>query len=146
LQLSTLPLSADIGYENLNNASMCFSDSVVKSGIIIFIVVLCVIAPAIVFAGPPFRTDDPEPVEYRHSEVYLFSTGTRDSGGISGVGPAIEFNYGILPDTQFYIITPVAFNSPQGTTCHFGYGDTEAGIKYRFIYQTAMILMSESFP
>ncbi len=26
------------------------------------------------FAGPPFLTDDPEPVPFKHWEFYLFST------------------------------------------------------------------------
>jgi hypothetical protein len=26
-------------------------------------------------AGPPFHTDDPEPVDYGHSEFYTFVTG-----------------------------------------------------------------------
>lgn len=30
-------------------------------------------------AGPPFRTDDPEPVDYQHWEFYSFSTGTHVS-------------------------------------------------------------------
>lgn len=125
----------------------CYTcDSIVKSGVAIFLVVLWLIVPADVFAGPPFRTDDPEPVEYRHGEVYLFSTGTRDSEGISGVGPAIEFNYGIFPDTQFHIICPIAFNSPHGMASHFGYGDTEIGIKYRFVHQTAIIPDIGTFP
>ena len=28
------------------------------------------LAPSVVFAGPPFRTDDPEPVDYQHWEFY----------------------------------------------------------------------------
>ena len=44
------------------------------------------------FAGPPFRTDDPIPVDFHHGEIYLFSTGTRDAEGTSGLGPAVEFN------------------------------------------------------
>ena len=31
------------------------------------------------FAGPPFLTDDPEPVDYRHWEAYLFSAYDRSS-------------------------------------------------------------------
>jgi hypothetical protein len=31
------------------------------------------------FAGPPFRTDDPIPVDYRHGEIYLFSAGTHEA-------------------------------------------------------------------
>jgi hypothetical protein len=31
--------------------------------------------PSSATAGPPFRTDDPEPVELGHYEFYTFSTG-----------------------------------------------------------------------
>ena len=49
------------------------------------------------FAGPPFRTDDPEPVDYQHWEFYTFTSGTHVNGDTAGVGPAIEFNYGLNP-------------------------------------------------
>jgi hypothetical protein len=117
-----------------------------KNRVVILLALLCIIAPAEVIAGPPFRTDDPEPVAYRHGELYLFSTGTRDSEGITGIGPAVEFNYGVFPDIQFHLICPVAFNSPRGKSSHFGYGDTEIGIKYRFIHQTAMLPDIGTFP
>jgi hypothetical protein len=45
-------------------------------------------------AGPPFLTDDPEPVEYRHWEVYVASQLARDQGGWSGTAPQLEVNYG----------------------------------------------------
>jgi len=88
------------------------------------------------FAGPPFRTDDPIPVDYLHGETYIFSTGTRDAEGTRGVGPAVELNYGILPDTQFHLIAPMAYDAPRGSASHFGYGDTEIGIKYRLVHET----------
>ncbi len=84
-------------------------------------------------AGPPFRTDDPEPVEYQHWEFYTFSTGTHVSGDTSGVLPAWEFNYGLIPNGQLHIVAPLAFDSPSGGPTLFGYGDTELGFKYRFI-------------
>ena len=31
------------------------------------------------FAGPPFLTDDPEPVDYQHWEFYLFGIGDHTS-------------------------------------------------------------------
>lgn len=115
--------------------------------------VRCIIAAVILlaawtsaFAGPPFRTDDPEPVPYRHGEVYLFSSGTRDARGISGVGPAMEFNYGIFPDTMIHVIAPMAFTSPQSGASHFGYGDSEVGIKYRFVHQTDVLPDVGTFP
>jgi hypothetical protein len=84
-------------------------------------------------AGPPFRTDDPEPVELGHYEFYTFTTGTHVSGDTSGVAPGFEFNYGLVPNGQLHIAAPLAFDSPAGGPTLFGYGDTEIGFKYRFI-------------
>ena len=86
-------------------------------------------------AGPPFRTDDPEPIDYQHYEFYTFTAGSHVTGDTSGVGPAWEFNYGLIPDGQFHVVAPLAFNSPQGGPQSFGYGDTELGFKYRFIQE-----------
>ncbi len=84
-------------------------------------------------AGPPFRTEDPEPVDYQHYEFYTFATATHVSGDTSGVGPAWEFNYGLIPNGQFHIVAPLAFDSPACGPTQFGYGDTELAFKYRFI-------------
>lgn len=97
-------------------------------------------------AGPPFRTDDPVPVPFRHGEVYLFSSGVFDATGVNGVGPAFEFNYGILPEVQFHIVTPIAFAIPKQGASYLGYGDTEIGIKYRFVSQSAMTPDIATFP
>ena len=50
-----------------------------------FVVVLWLIPTAVALGGPPFRTDDPVPMDYHHGEVYLFSTATREAGGTSGL-------------------------------------------------------------
>ncbi len=96
---------------------------------------LLTFTPGVATAGPPFRTDDPEPVEYQHYEFYTFTAGTHVTDDTSGVGPAWEFNYGIIPDGQFHIVAPVAFDHPTGSPTVFGYGDTEIGFKYRFIQE-----------
>ena len=93
---------------------------------------LCIV-PAMSFAGPPFQTDDPEPVEYRHWEVYGFATGNHFSDESSGVLPALEVNYGVVPDVQLHLIAPLAYDDQSGR--HAGYGDTELGIKYRFVHE-----------
>jgi len=36
--------------------------------------------PAAAIAGPPFLTDDPEPVPFLHCETYVFSTVHRGAG------------------------------------------------------------------
>jgi hypothetical protein len=99
-----------------------------------------------VFAGPPFRTDDPEPVELGHLELYLFSEGQRVPGDRSGFGPALELNYGILPDTQFHIVVQYAYDQPHGAPSHSGLGDTELGIKYRFLHETDTLPQVGLFP
>lgn len=96
--------------------------------------------------GPPWRTDDPIPVEFKHAEIYLFSNGLSDNSGVNGIGPAFEFNYGALPNTQLHLVLPFAFDRPKLGEKHFGYGDTELGVKYRFIPQTDAIPAVATFP
>lgn len=84
-------------------------------------------------AGPPFRTDDPEPVELGHWEVYGFSTATHVQGDTSGTLPGIEINYGAAPNLQLHIVAPLAFDRADGSSTQSGYGDTELGTKYRFV-------------
>jgi len=81
-------------------------------------------------AGPPFVTDDPEPVPYQHFEFYNLSLGTAIRGDTQGDAPAWEYNYGIIPNGQVHIIAPLTFDTQAGA---YGYGDTELGFKYRFI-------------
>jgi hypothetical protein len=60
------------------------------------------------FAGPPFRTDDPEPVPWRHYEAYVFSTVDPTSGVSSRALPAFEFNIGAAPNLQIHVVAPGA--------------------------------------
>jgi hypothetical protein len=83
-------------------------------------------------AGPPFLTDDPEPVDYGHWEIIGFSMGTSVQGDAAGSLPGVEINYGALPNMQLHVKAAVAFNR-QSTGTEFGYGDTEFGVKYRLI-------------
>jgi hypothetical protein len=84
-------------------------------------------------AGPPYVTDDPEPVPYQHFEFYNLSLGTAIRGDTQGEGPAWEYNYGLIPNGQVHIIAPMTFDSAAGAASQFGYGDTELGFKYRLI-------------
>ena len=84
------------------------------------------------FAGPPFLTDDPEPVDYQHWEAYLFANGDHTSGGYIINGPAVELNYGVLPDTQLHLIVPMTTVGSGGVPTVSGLGDTEFGIRIPF--------------
>ncbi len=87
-------------------------------------------------AGPPFFTDDPEPVEYKHWEVYLASQYLKTADDRSGTAPHVEVNYGAYPNLQLHVIAPAAFDRPAGGPTAYGYGDTELGAKYRFLQET----------
>ena len=76
-----------------------------------FIVLWC-LAPGAANAGPPYRTDDPEPTPLGHYEFYTFSTGTVVRDDTSGSLPAFELNYGLIPNGQLTIDASVAFDSP----------------------------------
>ena len=92
-------------------------------------------APA-AWAGPPFVTDDPEPVEYRHGEFYISSQYADNKDGKEGTLPHFEFNYGAIPDVQLHLLVPFAYVHPNGESAIYGLGDTEVGVKYRFIHET----------
>jgi hypothetical protein len=98
-------------------------------------------------AGPPFRTDDPEPVEYRHSEIYLaWTAGHVARATDTGSLPQLEVNYGILPDVQLHVVAPFAYLSTPGGGTRRGYGDTEVGVKYRFVHEAKSLPQVGIFP
>ena len=96
--------------------------------------------------GPPFITDDPEPVDYKHWEFYLAHTYTNDKNGISGTAPHLELNYGVIPNVQLHILAPLAYNKPKGEAAQFGFGDLELGVKYRLVQETDTRPMVGIFP
>lgn len=96
----------------------------------------CLLVSMPLLAGPPFKTDDPVPVDLGHLEFYVYALGQRMPGDSSGQAPASEFNYGILPDTQFHIAAVLAYDRPEGAPAQRGFGDVEVGVKYRFLQET----------
>src|SRR6185437_11979673 len=62
--------------------------------------------PRLAAAGPPFTTDDPEPTDTGHYEIYLFAQGMSGHSGSNGEG-GIDFNYGAAPDLQLTAVRVV---------------------------------------
>jgi hypothetical protein len=97
----------------------------------------CAVAFALVVgaahAGPPYMTDDPDPVDLGHWEAYVFSQGAIDRDDASGAGPAIELNYGAAPNLQLHLAADLAYDDPSGGPSRMGPGDTELGFKYRLV-------------
>jgi len=93
-------------------------------------VVILQLSASVVLAGPPYVTDDPEPTDTGHWEVYDFATGVRvprDTTGQAG----IDANYGGAEDLQLTAVIPANFQS-QG---QIGAGDLQLAAKYRFLHQ-----------
>src|ERR1700676_891027 len=96
-------------------------------------------------AGPPFQTDDPEPIDFRNYEFYTFATSDGTGVETDTFGPALEFNWGALPNVHLHIIVPAAAIFPSNNPAlapagmgprAFGLGDIELGIKLRFVQET----------
>jgi hypothetical protein len=110
------------------------------------VLVLSVLVPSEALAGPPFRTDDPEPVPYRRWEVYVASQWERNRDDTGATAPHLEVNYGAYPDLQLHIIAPLVYENPEGESAQYGYGDTEFGFKYRMMHETKMQPQVGIFP
>lgn len=89
-------------------------------------------APAL--AGPPYISDDPEPTDYHHYEIYLYSNGGSARDGASGE-TGIDFNYGALPDLQLTAVAPLAYSMSANAANEVGFGNIELAAKYRFLRQ-----------
>jgi hypothetical protein len=110
------------------------------------LVVACVLAPADAGAGPPYVTDDPEPVEHLHWELYLATQHEITSDGATGTAPHLEINFGAAPNLQLHLIAPLAYAHPSGCSVAYGPGDVELGAKLRFVEEGTWVPMVGSFP
>ena len=98
----------------------------------VWILLLASVTPAI--AGPPYLSDDPEPTDFQHFEIYSYSLGTATRGATAGQG-GIDFNYGGAPDLQLTATVPAGFESTAGGNTIVGLGNIELAAKYRFLHQ-----------
>ncbi|HEY3700594.1 MAG TPA: transporter [Spongiibacteraceae bacterium] len=97
-------------------------------------------------AGAPFQTDDPEPTEYLHHELYVASEQTKTADGSSGSRPLVELNYGAAPDLQLSIGVPFEFDDARHGPYRRGLGDIELGAKYRIVQESDSSPMVSIFP
>lgn len=112
---------------------------------LVLLLLFMLAAPNVWAQGPPYQTDDPTPVDYKHFEAYIF-------GGVSGtpvaygtLGPAFEFNWGAIPRVQLHVILPFGGSFPTNNPIYapsgegpqtFGLTDMEFGVKLAIIKQT----------
>lgn len=115
---------------------------------LLFCIIICLITDTSV-AGPPFLADDPEPVDFHHWEIYLFSS--LDKNQIAAEepdlqAPAFEADWGALPNLQLHLVVPYVWSLPPAAPANNGIGDIEAGVKYRFIQETNILPQIGIFP
>jgi hypothetical protein len=105
--------------------------------------ILLAAAPA--WAGPPYQTDDPEPTELGHWEIYAFATADGRNGSLDGTA-GFDLNYGGAKGLQLTATLPVAFSRSPPTGWRGGRGEVELGAKYRFINDEEHGLQAAIFP
>ena len=96
-------------------------------------------------AGPPFLTDDPEPTEPGHWEIYapLIEAEGRGEDFSGAVGA--ELNFGAASDLQLTVGLPLAY-AHDAAGWRWGAGDLELSAKYRFFHDTDAGLQIAVFP
>ena len=97
---------------------------------IIFISIIFI--PFTAFAGPPFNTDDPDPVTYLHWEFYIASEYQFEKHNDDATLPHFEVNYGALPNVQLHLLTGMGYVK-EDANHQYGFMTAELGFKYRFI-------------
>jgi hypothetical protein len=107
--------------------------------------ILTILLTASAIAGPPFKTDDPQPVDFGHWEFYVASQQSFQDHETDATAPHIEINFGAIPNIQLHIVAPLGYVHSDGGT-HYGFSDTELGIKYRFIGETGVTPQVGCFP
>lgn len=126
-----------------------------RNTIIVYLAMLCLLSvPKLWAQGPPYQTDDPVPVDYRHYEFYIF--GITDSTPVvaTASGPAFEFNWGALPRVQLHAVLPWGESAPSNNPVYapagqgasaYGLVDMELGAKIAFIKESKYIPQIGSF-
>lgn len=95
--------------------------------------VACVL-PLTAFAGAPYLTDDPEPTNTGHYEIYFFGDGAFARDGHEA-STGIDFNYGAGANLQLTATMSMDRISPRAGTSVFGFGNLELAVKYKFLQQ-----------
>jgi hypothetical protein len=92
--------------------------------------------PGQAVAGPPYRTDDPDPVAFHHWELYLASQWDHvGPHGAEGSLPEVEVNFGVLQGGMLHLLAPAALVASQSAGTVYGMGDLEMGANIRIVQE-----------
>jgi hypothetical protein len=96
-------------------------------------------------AGPPYQTDDPDPTDLHHWEIYAFANGDSDHSDLDGES-GLDLNYGPAEGIQLTATIPAAFAHSRAAGWSAGTGDVELAIKYRFVHDVKDGFSAAVFP
>lgn len=102
-------------------------------------------APTCARAGPPFLTDDPEPTETGHWEIYCPLVEGEGRGAEYAGSVGAEINYGPARNVQLTIGLPIAFRHDR-TRMEWGAGDVAVSAKLRVVHAENAGLSIAVFP
>lgn len=109
---------------------------------LLLLALLFVTTPLLRAQGPPYQTDDPVPVDYKHYEFYIFGAADGTPVEMDSTGPALEFNWGAVPRVQLHAVLPWGSINPSNNPIYlpsgtgpsaFGLTDMELGAKLAWI-------------
>jgi hypothetical protein len=103
------------------------------------------LAPGLAQAGPPFLTDDPEPTETGHWEIYAPEFDAAGKGGDFDGAFGAELNYGAAPNLQLTLGLPAAYVRDR-SGFQTGLGDVRFSAKYRFFHDETAGVSVAVFP
>lgn len=103
------------------------------------------LAPQTALAGPPFLTDDPEPTETGHWEIYAPQFETEGRGNDHEGAAGVEINYGAAPDLQLTVGIPIDYHR-DSSGFNSGFGDIKVSAKYRFYHNEDAGVQVAFFP
>ena len=88
-------------------------------------------------AGPPYLTDDPEPTDTGHWEIYNFVGGAKGADGLGGEA-GFDLNYGAARDLQLTAVLPIGYSARNYALGDFkaGGGVIELAAKLKLLHQS----------
>jgi hypothetical protein len=91
------------------------------------------VSPRSALAAPPYVTDDPEPTDTGHWEIYAYAQATRVGSEAQGE-QGFDINYGGAKDLQLTAVVPVESDNGAGQA-RGSMGDLQLAAKYRILHQ-----------
>ncbi len=99
-----------------------------------------------VIAGPPYTTDNPQPVPLNVWQLYTLAIVNTGHGSASSMLPYFEADYGYMPNVQLHASFSLNYLSPRHGANEYGISDFDVAAKYRFLQEGKSTPMAAFYP